>query len=126
MQDAMTDAQLRHWAEHNQDHSSAARGVLRLLEDAALLRRTIFEETVSDQSLINRDECNDQGHLFHGGQWRCVCGKHTRDEFGESDRAPMPPMHISNTVNLPWMTKFDGSTGTPPHGVAGHKSEGAQ
>lgn len=79
--DAMTDDQLRHWAEHNQSHSAAARGVLRLLAEVE--------------------------------QWM--------------PRAPIdmtePQMQAALDTPLWGHKPFDGSTGTPASGVAGHKSE---
>jgi hypothetical protein len=102
MDDAMTDDQLRHWAEHNQDHSSAARGVLRLLADLQ-----------AAQDEIARVAPYLANHRVGGYS------------FGPVVRTADPTYDETNPLRtIPAV--FDGSTGTPPHGVAGHKSESEQ
>lgn len=80
--DAMTDAELRVWAEKVKAHSAAARGVLRLLD------------SLQPQPI-------------------------------DMSNPPVFSMSTDGKFRRNGMVIFDGSTGTPPHGRAGHKSEGS-
>lgn len=135
----MTETELRTWATSRKGSGDAvAEAVLCLFQKS--------DELEVSQGL----RCMDYGHYFPGGQERCHCGRHTRTErkidgydsilWADGgtvlDRAPVLTKEKAQAQldaalvgigsMLPFGTieeerrKFNGSTGTPTDGKAGH------